>query len=621
MTTIPQVWALYKEVQEYYDKGMRVPDDVTILLCDDNWGNIRKLPKLTDPPHSGGYGIYYHYDFVGGPRNYKWLNTTQIERVWEQMHLAYEYGARRIWIVNVGDIKPMEFPISFFLEYAWYPEQITADQLPQYTQRWVEQQFPKEQVGVENSDIAEILMKYTKYNSRRKPELLSPETYNLVNYREAETMVSEYNQLAEKAQHIYDSLPNQYKDAFYQLVLHPVLACSNLNELYVTVGKNLLYAKQGRAATNNLTDKVKNLYDKDSAITYYYNRIMSNGKWNHMMDQTHIGYTNWQQPDNNSMPDIKKITIPDAADMGVAVEGSVNWWPRDTNSAVLPEFDPYNQQAYYIEIFNRGKTPFVCSAQSAKKWIKINPQKGKIELEKRLWISVDWKQAPIGIHRVPITVASENANKIIVYAVINNPSSPKRNKVIGFIESNGYISIEAEHYSKAVEASPISWLRIPNLGRTLSSVTPIPVTTPAQSPQGGSPRLEYQIYLFNKGDVKAKTYLSPTLNFKNDSLKNRQGLRYAISFDDEQPQIVNMHENDTIPDWIYPKEWNETVGNNIKIKTTKHLMKKSGEHVLKFWMVDPGVVLQKLVIETKEISPSYLGPPESFNCTLKTKRN
>jgi hypothetical protein len=320
------------------------------------------------------------------------------------------------------------------------------------------------------------------------------------------------------------------------------------------------------------------------------------------------------------MPEVNEITIPDAADMGVAVEGSVNWWPRDTNSAVLPEFDPYNQQAYYIEIFNRGKTPFVYSAQSAKKWIKINPQKRKIKMEERLWISVDWKKAPIGIHRVPITVTSESANKIIVYAVINNPSSPKRNKVIGFIESNGYISIEAEHYSRAVEASPISWLRIPNLGRTLSSVTPIPVTTPAQSPQGGSPRLEYQIYLFNKGEVKAKTYLSPTLNFQNNSLKNRQGLRYAISFDDEQPQIVNMHENDTIPDWIYPKEWNETVGNNIKIKTTKHLIKKSGEHVLKFWMVDPGVVLQKLVIETKEISPSYLGPPESFNRTLNAEK-
>ncbi|MEI9806932.1 MAG: glycosyl hydrolase 115 family protein [Bacteroidota bacterium] len=125
----PQLWALYKEVQDYYDKGMRVPDDVTLLLCDDNWGNIRKLPALNEKQRKGGYGIYYHFDYVGGPRNYKWVNTNPITRVWEQMHLAWEYKAREIWIVNAGDIKPMEFPISFFLDYAWNPTKINADDL------------------------------------------------------------------------------------------------------------------------------------------------------------------------------------------------------------------------------------------------------------------------------------------------------------------------------------------------------------------------------------------------------------------------------------------------------------------------------------------------------------
>ncbi|MDZ7357840.1 MAG: glycosyl hydrolase 115 family protein, partial [candidate division KSB1 bacterium] len=282
ITTIPQVWALYKEVQEYYDKGMRVPDDVTLLLCDDNWGNIRKLPKLDDPPRAGGYGIYYHYDYVGGPRNFKWLNTNQISRVWEQMHLAYEYDARQIWIVNVGDIKPMEFPISFFLDYAWNPEIFPAEYLPEYTRLWSEKQF-----GLRYAkEIAHILTSYTKFNSRRKPELLSPDTYSLVNYREAETVVSDYKKLEEQARTVYDALPAEYQDAFYQLVLHPVEACANLNELYVTVGKNRLYAKQGRAATNSLAEKAKQLFARDAEITNYYNKIMANGKWNHMMDQT-----------------------------------------------------------------------------------------------------------------------------------------------------------------------------------------------------------------------------------------------------------------------------------------------------------------------------------------------
>ncbi len=285
VTTIPQDWALYKEVQDYYDKGMRVPDDVTLLLCDDNWGNIRKLPSLDDKPRRGGYGIYYHYDYVGGPRNYKWLNTNQIERAWEQMHLAYAYGARQIWIVNVGDIKPMEYPIQFFLDYAWNPDALPAERLPDYTRRWAEQQFGKEHAA----EIAEIMTAYTKFNARRKPELLSPETYSLVDYREAETVVADYNALAEKAQHIYDTLPAESKDAFYQLVLHPVLACSNLNELYVTVAKNRLYANEGRAATNGLAQRAQELFGKDSAISSYFNKVMAGGKWDHMMDQTHIG--------------------------------------------------------------------------------------------------------------------------------------------------------------------------------------------------------------------------------------------------------------------------------------------------------------------------------------------
>ena len=149
----PQLWALYKEVQNYYDKGMRVPDDVTLLLCDDNWGNIRKLPKRSDSSRAGGFGIYYHFDYVGDPRNYKWLNTNPIPRVWEQMHLADEYGANRIWIVNVGDIKPMELPIQFFLDYAWNTKKWNAGNIDRYTREWAEQIFGPAYAG----PIAEIL--------------------------------------------------------------------------------------------------------------------------------------------------------------------------------------------------------------------------------------------------------------------------------------------------------------------------------------------------------------------------------------------------------------------------------------------------------------------------------
>lgn len=596
VTDIPQVWALYKEVQEYYDKGMRVPDDVTLLLCDDNWGNIRKLPKLSEKPRPGGYGIYYHYDYVGGPRNYKWLNTNQISRIWEQMHLAYCYGANQIWIVNVGDIKPMEFPIQFFLDYAWNPEEWPAERLSEYPQLWAKQQFGKKY----SKDIADILTKYTRYNSRRKPELLSPDTYSLVNYREAETIVNDYNKLAEKAQHIYDTLPVEYQDAFYQLALHPALACANLNDLYVTVGMNRLYAKQGRSLTNSLADKARELFKKDTEITNYYNNILANGKWNHMMDQTHIGYTYWQQPDNNVMPEVKKIELPVAAEMGVTIEGSANWWPEDSGEAVLPEFDPYNHQSRYIEIFNRGQAPFEYSTQIGEPWIEIN-NNGKIETEERLWISVDWDKAPTGKQRVPITITGPNNHRVVIQAPIHNPSLTERDLEQCFIESDGYISMEAEHYTRAVNTPAITWQRIPDLGRTLSAMSPFPVTASTQSPGGDSPHLEYQIYLFSKGEIKVKAYLSPTLNFHNN-----QGLRYGISFDNEPVQIINMHANKSFQDW------EESVRNNITIEVSNHVLTEAGKHVLKFWAVDTGIVLQKLVVETGQVKPSYLGPPESF---------
>ncbi len=330
----PQLWALYKEVQDYYDKGMRVPDDVTLLLCDDNWGNVRKLPE-PDQKRAGGYGMYYHFDFVGGPRNYKWVNTNLIPRIWEQMHLTYEHGVDRIWIVNVGDLKPMELPISFFLDYAWDPDSWTTDNLGDYTLLWAKQQFGNDHA----KEIAEILDSYTKYNWRRTPEMLDSRTYSLDNYREFETVVNDYDVLEKKAKTLYDQIDDAHKDAFYELVYHPVQACSNLYNLYYANALNQRYASQGRASTNDMADKVKELFGKDSTITNYYHNQLADGKWDHMMAQTHIGYRSWQEPPKNAMPRVQEIEIPDKAEMRVAIEGESDFWPNNSSEAVLPTFD------------------------------------------------------------------------------------------------------------------------------------------------------------------------------------------------------------------------------------------------------------------------------------------
>jgi|GEM_PF-14668 len=609
---VPQVWALYKEVQEYYDRGMRVPDDVTLLLCDDNWGNIRKLPTPDDAPRAGGYGIYYHFDFVGGPRNYKWLNTVQIARVWEQMRLAYDYGARQLWIVNVGDIKPMELPIQFFLDYAWNPEAVTADRLADYTRAWAEQQFGTKYAA----EIARIVTAYTTYNSRRKPEMLSVDTYSLHNYREAERVVRDYAALAETAHLIAARIPPEQKDAFYQLVLHPVEACANLNALYVTLGRNRLYARQGRAMTNALGARVAEMFNRDSALSHYYNTTLAGGKWNHMMDQTHISYTYWQQPEKDVVPAVETISLKNVAEMGVAIEGSDGWWPHDTTAAVLLELDPYSRQNAFVEIFARGTLPirYTLSAQDSS--IRFSPHTDTTRTEERVYIDVDWQRAQKGKHRIPVTITGPNAARVVVYAVINNPDSPGRHDLRGFVESNGVVSIEADHYSRMVRATNAGWERIADLGRTGAAMTPIPVTAPRVIPGKGTPCLEYDLHLFTAGRVRVQAYLSPTLNFRSDRERSPKGLCYGVSLDGEPPQVMNMHERDTIPDWLYPRWWNQAVSDNIKIVTSEHLVASAGDHVLKFWMVDPGVVLQKLVVDAGGLKPGYLGPPESAHPPL-----
>jgi hypothetical protein len=592
----PQLWALYKEVQDYYDKGMRVPDDVTLLLCDDNWGNIRKLPKLEDKPRKGGYGIYYHFDYVGGPRNYKWINTNQIERTWEQMHLANEYGANQIWIVNVGDIKPMEFPTSFFLDYAWNPKRWNQSNLKDYTEQWAREQFG----SIYAKEIAAILNGYTKYNARRKPELLSSDTYSITNYREAETLLSEFHALVQQAEKINAALPAEYRDSFFQLVLHPVKASANLNEMYVAAARNRLYAAQGRAATNVMAERVRKLFDEDAALSRQYNKGIANGKWNHMMDQTHIGYTYWQQPSNDVMPEVKIIRVPEAAAMGVAIEGSDDVWPVAQQPAVLPEFDAFNQQVYYIEIFNHGQTPFEYTVTANAPYIKISEPTGSIDREQRIWIRIDWPNVPSGKYTIPITVKGVNEN-VVVNAIVNNVK-PTISKPKTFIAGNGYISIEAEHYAKAVNSSTVRWDVIPGLGRTLSSVTTFPVTAKSETLSSTSPHLEYGVYLQDSGSVKVKLYLSPTLNIHNTT-----GLRFAVSFDNEAPQVINLHDDSSL------KVWEQWVSDNVIVKTSNHVLQRGGYHTLKFWRIDAGVVLQKLVVETKEIKPSYLAPPESYS--------
>jgi hypothetical protein len=597
VTKVPQVWALYKEVQEYYEKGMRVPGDVTLLWCDDNWGNVRRLPTPEERNRSGGAGIYYHFDYVGGPRNYKWLNTIPTTKIWEQMNLAHHYGADRIWIVNVGDLKPMELPISFFLAMAWNPDRITKENIADFTRQWATEQF-----GPEHADkIAEILDTYTKYNGRRKPELIDPGTFSLINYDEAERVAADWNALATEAEKLNDQLPKNARDAFYELVLYPTKACANLTNLYIAVGNNHLYATQGRAAANALAAEVRTRFQDDAALAAYFNHTIAHGKWPHMMDQTHIGYTGWQEPRTNVMPEAKEIAIPKEAAMGIAIEGSAAAWPGAKDQPALPVFDPFNNPSHTVDIFDRGQTHFTFTANTTAPWIVLSATTGTIDKQFPLAVTIDWSKLSAETADGEIQIADADTPPLTVKIHAINPHDITPDSLNGFIETNGYASIEAEHTTAQTATPTARWEKIPNYGRTLSSMSIFPVTA-LSTTSADSPRLEYRIYFLDTGDFTVDALLAPTLNFVPG-----RGLRYAISFDDQPPQIIDALAHHT------QRDWEATVKDNIRHSQSHHILATKGYHTLKVSMVDPGIVLQKLVIDCGGLKPSYLGPPESFH--------
>ena len=601
LSEVPQVWALYKEVQGYYEKGMRVPDDITLLWCDDNWGNIRRLPTEQERKRSGGAGIYYHFDYVGGPRSYKWVNTNPISKIWEQMNLAYHYDADRIWIVNVGDLKPMEFPIEFFLSLAWDVQRWPKERILQFGPEWAEREFGPQHAA----EIAEVVSKYSKYNGRRKPELLEPTTYSLVNYREAERVSVQFKEITDKAERLYAGLPDNAKDAFFQLVLYPTKASAIVTELHITAGRNNLYAGQRRASTNDLAQKARALFAADAELSQQYHQT-AKGKWNHMMDQTHIGYTSWNQPNQNIMPEVKDVNVPAEANMAVAIEGSKSAWPGSADEPALAEFSVFGQKDRYVDVFNRGQGPFEFSAATSVPWIVLSETNGTIDKEKRILVSIDWPKAPQGKAEGSVGITGSDRKKVSIKVNSFNPQEPARDSLEGFAEADGYVSMEAEHYTKKIDAGGVRWEKIEDYGRTLSAMTIFPVTAQSVTPPTNSPRLEYKMYLFNPGTVKVEAIVAPTLNFVPG-----RGLRFAVSFDDQQSQIVNV----VSPNFIAGDgnaRWEDSVRNNAyKIKST-HTLSGAGYHTLKVWMVDPGVVLQKLIVNTGGLKPSYFGPAESY---------
>ena len=283
-----QVWALYKEVQDYYDAGLRVPDDVMILISDDNWGDIRRVPTAAERSRKGGWGIYYHVDYVGAPRNTKWLNVTQTQQMFEQLSLAYDFGIERMWILNVGDLKPMEYPITLFMDMAWSPKEYTVQTVKDHTRSFFRSVF----CNCVAEEAADIYNQNCQYMARVTPEMLDARTYN-VETGEWKQVADEYQRLELRALRLFEKVPAEARDFYRQLILFPVQAMANLYDMYYAQAMNQYLAAGKNPDANVWADKVKDCFRRDSLLCAAYNTDIAGGKWNGMMIQKHIGYRSW----------------------------------------------------------------------------------------------------------------------------------------------------------------------------------------------------------------------------------------------------------------------------------------------------------------------------------------
>jgi len=623
---VPQVLIPYTEVLNLYNEGLKVPDDVIICWPDDNFGNMRQLPDKEEQQRPGGSGIYYHFQWLNGATTaYPWLYTTPLGLTWSELKKAYDFNVRKLWVVNVGDIKPAEIGIEFFMQMAWNIEDFAENNPRKFLMDWVSRDFGKEYA----SQIADIMEKHYELAYARRPEnmvmyngrenKISWEWFSLNNYNdEVQRRIDAYDILINKTDEIYKSLPEEMKDAFFQMVVYNVKGAGLQNKKVLYAQKSNTYGKQNRASAARYAAMAQQAENEIHQLIHHYNRelVTVGDKWDHMASLPGPWGGQWQQW---AMPPLNYFAGNEFPKMNIAVEG--------VDKTKLPGFSVFNKDKRFIDLYNTGNGVVYWSSNVSNDWIKLSEESGVISDEQRIWVTIDWEKAPEGNNQkgqITFNWISSSSDIWMNYdgmsdqrkekyksgtlgvegpgtffnidLSIFNPSSPSKEKVLGFVESNGYISIEAEHYSRKTDQAFAAWRVIEGLGRTGNSITVLPVNISAiTSPNDiiiKSPLLEYDIYTFTEGEVEIYFNCIPSypINANYES-------RIAVAIDEGEPFIV-------------PSGGRNVMENLMKINTKLNIEQK-GQHILKVWMVDPGIILDKIIINTGDMQESYLGPPES----------
>jgi hypothetical protein len=588
LSEIPQIFVPYKEVLGLYEKGLEIPEEITIVWPDDNYGYIKKLSNPEEQNRKGGSGVYYHLSYLGWPNDYLWLNTTPAALMYAEMQKAYSLGSDKYWLLNVGDIKPGEMGMQLFLDMAWDFSQFSFENINQYQVEKLSSFFGNEYK--EQLDI--ILDRYYYHGFTRKPEYMTWDwrwnsifefedikdtEFSFINYNEAENRLAEYNKISEMAKTIMNELPKEEKAAFFELVYYPVKGASLYNHEMLTGQKNRWYASQGRALTNVLANDVKLYHDSLASLTAEYNNIL-NGKWNGMM--TAPGFLPKVQ-----LSPTKTIELPDSSGMALFVEG------QSSDSAIdlaLPKFNSLFNETYFFEVYNTGNLPFTYQAKTTSPWILLDKKEGDVKEQLRINVSIDWHL----IHNDTevngeIIVSNGNTTKNILVSAVR----PEKNLKNVFIENNGVISIRPTDFQRKTEKGDIKFQPIEGLGYSNASLQ----LGSAKYDSGDRSFVEYDFFTTYTGEITIYTYMLPL--FAKDKSQSTQ---YGVQVDSMD---MVLHHNNVKE---YSKEWAGNVIRNSAINKTNVFLKKPGKHALKIYCIDPGMIIQKILIDTGGLKESYL---------------
>ncbi|MCH5252213.1 MAG: glycosyl hydrolase 115 family protein [Lachnospiraceae bacterium] len=610
---MPQMLALYKEVEGYYYGGDGVKglkdwdglDNATLLLSDDNFANVRTLPTKENRDRKAGWGLYYHFDYHGAPISYEWVNSTPLPKVWEQLTMAYEYGIRDLWIVNVGDIRPDELPLSYYMALAYDYEGMGINH-PNETDRfldsWVEQQFGSYVEDDEvKADIVAILKAYTRMHGNRRPEATHPDTYHVTHYRENDRMIALCRKIKRMADDVDHKIPEECKDSFYSLVYYPAVAGANVQLMNLYAAKNQFYAKNGVAAAADYEKRVESCIAYDKKLTDYYHEEMSEGKWKGMMSSAHICFENWND-EGWHYPETVSIELPEEEKMLVLAEGGDAFVSEGTIS--LPEFTNIGNESRILQVAQGGKAAFDCEIACDLEAVNIKEVKSPVDSIREYEIQIDWEKLS-GDCDFTLTIKGAGSEvKVKGRATVIDTAGVSS---MTFVESEGEIAIEAEHFAADWERDGYQWCKLKEYGKTLSSMKIYPLDRNFDD-IGVAPALEYRILVREGGEYNLRVITSPTNN-----LEDGRNMRYAVSIDGSTPEPVK-----TIPDEEYNiggghhrnRDWAEGVLNNCHYGENKVTL-KPGTHTVTIYGVEAGVVLQKLVLYKGNWKESYFGPTES----------